>query len=79
MKLCGNDLPWVNFVKHLGTTIEDKVNWRKSDIKAKRTYYINKNNELCQEVHFCHPLTKFHFNSIYNSNFTGSPLWNLFI
>ena len=45
---------------------------------SKRAEYINKNNELEQEFYFCHPQTKFNVNKIYNSHFTGSPLWNLF-
>ena len=34
--------------------------------------------ELAQEFLFCHPLTKFHLNQVYNSSFTGSPIWDLF-
>ena len=77
MKLCSNDLPWVSVGKHLGNNIEDKVDGMKLDMKIKRANYINKNNELCQEFHFCHPITKFEFNQIYNSSFSGSPLWGL--
>ena len=39
---------------------------------------MNKNIELNQEFHFANPKTKFKINQIYNSHFTGSPLWNLF-
>ena len=50
----------------------------KQDLLIKRAQYIDKNNELEQEFYFCHPQTKFKVNKIYNSHFTGSPLWNLF-
>ena len=78
LRLCGNDLPWVSNGKHLGVSIGDKIDGMKQDIKIKRANYINKNNDICQEFHFCHPVTKFHLNSVYNTSFTGSPLWNLF-
>ena len=78
MQLCGNDLPWVNSGKHLGNNLENKMEGMKHDICVKRAQYITKNNDLAQEFHFCHPVTQFHLNSIYNSSFTGSPLWNLF-
>ena len=50
----------------------------KTDIMVKRTDYINKNNEICQEFNFSHPDSKIKINSIYNSHFTGSCLWDLF-
>ena len=78
LTLCGNPLPWVKSGKHLGNTLENAVNGMKLDIKTKRASYIAKNNELIQEFHFAHPKTKCKINNIYNSHFTGSPLWNLF-
>ena len=78
MMLCGNPLPWVDHCKHLGNYIEDKIDGMKHDLAIKQAQYINKNNELQQEFHFCHPQTKFSVNKIYNSHFTGSPLWDLF-
>ena len=44
----------------------------------KRAQYLNKNIELRQEFHFAAGETLFELNQIYNSHFTGSPLWNLF-
>ena len=78
LKLCGNNLPWVTSGKHLGNNLEDKINGMKHDMRIKRAKYISKNNELSQEFHFCHPRTKFHLNQVYNSSFTGSPIWDLF-
>ena len=78
MMLCGNPLPWVNHCKHLGNHLENKINGMKHDLTIKQAQYINKNNDLEQEFYFCHPQTKFNINKIYNSHFTGSPLWNLF-
>ena len=78
MFLCGNPLPWVSSGKHLGITIENKVNGMKKDIMIKRAEYIQKNNDILQEFGFCHPSSKIQINSIYNSHFTGSCLWDLF-
>ena len=44
-------------------------NWRKicglkDDLMEKRATYINKVNELTQEFHFAHPLTKVRINNI---------------
>ena len=50
----------------------------KKDIVNKRANYISKHNEIMQEFHFAHPRTKVDINQIYNSHFTGSPLWDLF-
>ena len=76
--LCGNPLPWVSGGKHLGNYLENKIDGMKKDIRNKRASYIDKNNELIQEFHFAHPKTKIEVNQIYNSHFTGSPLWDLF-
>ena len=40
--------------------------------------YDGKNIKLNQEFSFAHPATKIKLNQIYNSHFSGSPLWNLF-
>ena len=57
---------------------ENDINGMKQDTRVKRAGYIQKNNELNQEFRFAHPKTKFHLNSVYNSHFSGSSLWNLF-
>ena len=49
----------------------------KPDILVKRASMIDKNIEL-QEYSFSHAVTSVNVNSIYNSHFTGSHLWNLF-
>ena len=76
--LCGHPLPWVHHCKHLGNYLDKKIDGLKHDLRIKQARYIDKNNELEQEFYFCHPQTKFKVNKIYNSHFTGSPLWNLF-
>ena len=78
IKLCGNSLPWVSTGKHLGNTLENKIDGMKQDTRVKRAQYITRNNNLYQEFSFCHPHTRFHLNSVYNTSFTGSSLWNLF-
>ena len=75
--LCGNPLPWVQNCKHLGNHLENKIDGMKKDVKIKRANYIDKNNDLLQEFHHCHPKTIFHVNKIYNTSFSGSPLWKL--
>ena len=76
--LCGNPLPWTSKCKHLGTTIVDKIDGCEEDIKIMNARYIDKNIELNQEFYFAHPFTKLTVNKIYNSHYSGSPLWNLF-
>ena len=46
VQLCGNPLPWVSHGKHLGNTVENKINGMKKDITNKRATYISKNNEI---------------------------------
>ena len=78
LKLCGNSLPWVKSARHLGNTIEYKLDGMRQDMREKRAQFIQKNNELCQEFSFADPLTKVRLNTIYNSHFTGSVTWDLF-
>jgi hypothetical protein len=79
LMLCDNILPWVNNVKHLGITLENKSGCiLKQDIRIKRAQYIQRNNEIMQEFHFAHPSTKIKLNNIYNTHFTGSVIWDLF-
>ena len=40
--------------------------------------YVEKNIDLNQEFYFAHSDTKLAINKIYNSHFSGSPLWDLF-
>ena len=74
--LCDNNLPWVDSGKHLGNILENKIDGMQKDLKFKRARYISRNNNLIQEFHFAHPVTKFKINRIYNTDFTGSPLWD---
>lgn len=76
--LNGNPLPWVRSAKHLGSRIGQNINGLKNDLMEKRAEYINKVNELNQEFHFAHPLTKVKINNIFNTHFYGSQLWDLF-
>lgn len=78
MVLNGNDLPWTKSFKHLGTKIVKDLKGLKQDLMEKRAIYIKKTNELMQEFHYSHPLTKVRINGIFNISFYGSPLWNLF-
>ena len=50
----------------------------KKNIQIKRARYIQKNIGINQEFKFAHPNTRFHLNTIYNSHFSGSSLWDVF-
>ena len=78
LELCGHPLPWVDHCKHLGNTVENRINGLKQDIRIKRANYVTKNNELYQEFNYAHPQTKLKLNNIFNTHFSGSPLWDLF-
>ena len=78
MMLCGNPLSWTDKFKPLGIDIENKIDGCEHDMKVKRAKYIDKNIELNQEFFFAHPSTKVKLNQIYNSHYSGSPLWDLF-
>ena len=71
-------LPWVDQCKHLGNTIENTINGCQEDMRLKRAKYISKNIEINQEFHFAAASTRLRVNSIWNTHFSGSPLWNLF-
>ena len=76
--LCGNPLPWTDRCKHLGTTLANKVDGCQEDMRVKNAMYIQKNIELNQEFSYAHHNTKVSINSIFNSHYSGSPLWDLF-
>lgn len=78
MVLNGKSLPWVHSIKHLGNMFEEKINGMKKDISMKKAQFINRINQLNQEFCHHHPFTKFKLCLIYNCDFTGSPLWDLF-
>ena len=71
-------MAWEESGKHLGNKIVSSSIVMKQDLKEKRAKFISRNMELCQEFAFAHPRTKVLMNSIYNSHFSGSPLWDLF-
>jgi hypothetical protein len=79
LKLCGDELPWVEKGKHLGVRVaNDPRNILGGDILEKRARYIQRNNELMQEFSFTYSCTKAYINRVFNSHFYGSVLWNLF-
>ena len=78
MYLCGNPLPWVDSLKHLGNMVSNKIDGGQLDMKCKMAKYTEKNCSLIQEFNFTHPSTKITLNTIYNGHFSGSQIWNLF-
>ena len=67
LELCGHRLPWVDTIKHLGTTVSDDNDLLARDMQ-KRAAFINRNNELLQEFNFAHPKSLVKINNIYNSS-----------
>ena len=78
MKLCGNSLPWVNEILHLGNTITNNSNCLEDDMKRKNARYVSKNIEINQEFYFAASETKMKINDVYNKSWYGSVLWDLF-
>ena len=76
--LCGNPLPWVNSLKHLGTMVTNQLDGCQLDMKQKMAQYIDRNCNLNQEFSFTHPMTKIKVNNIYNCHFSSFQVWNLF-
>ena len=74
IKLKGRDLPWVDAAKHLGRRIGPTNHGVALDLVEKRALYINRVNELNQEFHYAHPLTKVKINNNFNTHFYGSQL-----
>ena len=79
LKLNGKVLPWVESLKHLGTTLTSNrgVCTLDSDLLEKRAMYRAKNNYLSQEFYYAYPRTKIWINNVYNTSFYGAPLWDL--
>ena len=73
-----SNLPRVNSLKHLGTTLTDAVDDMGQNILEKRAQYIAENNELAQEFHNAHPSAKVFANNTFNTHFYGAPLWDMF-
>ena len=76
--LCGNPLPWVDHLKHLGNSVSNSIDGGQLDMKIKTTNFIDKSNQINQKFYFANPATKIELNSIYNSHFYGSEIWDLF-
>ena len=77
MMLCGNPLPWVDTVKHLGITVTNDIDGCQKDMMLKRARYIERNCEILQKFNFTPSDSKMKLNIVYSSHFTGSPFWDL--
>ena len=56
IQLCGNNLPWVKNLNHLGITLESN-NSMSRDIMRKTGQFIGNINSILQELHICDPET----------------------
>ena len=72
--LCGNSIPWVSMITHLGSTITDEKDCLSADMKIKKAKYVSKNIDLNQEFNFAAAETRLLVNKIYNSTWYGSVL-----
>ena len=54
IELCGNPLPWVDKLLHLGTLVSNKVDGGQADLDQKMGRYIDKNCSINQEFSFAH-------------------------
>ena len=77
VKLNGDDLPWVDDVKHLGNFL-DNNNSMRQDITIKKGQFIGKINSLLQEFHYVTPDIFMKIVNIYAVSFFMSCLWDLF-
>ena len=75
VKLNGHNLPWVDRAVHIGNTlhVSGKMN---QDLREKRAMFIDRCMELNQEFFTYPPEIKVKMCNIYNTHFTGSPLWH---
>jgi len=77
VELDGNELPWVQSVKHLGHTLQSN-NSMTMDINMKRGSFISKVNSLIQEFHYASPDVMLRLVQAYACNMYGSNTWDLF-
>jgi hypothetical protein len=73
--LNGDALPWCERVVHVGNTVHMNGTMEQ-DICEKRAIYIDRAMELNQEFMSSPNEVKLRMQRLYNSHFTGSPLWN---
>jgi hypothetical protein len=78
MMLCGNPLPWVDRLLHLGNMVSNVVDGGQADMNQKAAQYIDKNCNINQEFSFAHPMSRIELNKIYNCHFSGCQIWDLF-
>ena len=73
--LNGEVIPFKERAVHIGNTLHCSGKMDQ-DIKEKRAKFISRSMELNQEFLICSPEVKLQMSKLYNSHFTGSPLWD---
>ena len=76
--LCGNPLPWVDRLVHLGNIVTNRIDGGQADMDCKAAKYVDKNCHINQEFDFAHPTSRMELNRIYNCHFSGCQLWDLY-
>ena len=77
IQLDGNDLPWVDSVKHLGHILQSD-NSMHLDVAKKRGIFIGKTNSLLQEFGNVSPEIFLKLMNSFATSIYGSNLWDLF-
>ena len=77
--LCGNPLPWVDRLVHLGNIVTNRIDGGQADMDCnKAAKYVDKNCHINQEFDFAHPTSRMELNRIYNCHLSGCQLWDLY-
>ena len=77
VKLNGVTLPWVQNVKHLGNTLQQR-NDMSLDMSLKKSTFIGRVNSLLQEFHYASTSTLLKAINSFATCFPGAQLWKLF-
>ena len=61
MMLCGNPLPWVDRLLHLGNMVSNSIDGGQLDMKQKAAKYVDKNCTINLKFSFAHPMCRMLF------------------
>ena len=76
LRLCGQDLPWVETATHLGHELHSSGSME-HDTKIARARYIDQTVEVRQSFSFASPVEVVRALEVYTTSYYGSMLWNL--
>ena len=76
LRLCGQDLPWVETATHLGHELHSSGTME-HDANIARARYIDQTVEVRQSFSFASPVEVVRALEVYTTSYYGSMLWNL--